>query len=123
MPNHQPLRYYRQRVYLYDTGIVSDEEKDLIPTVEKCIVQFGCRVILIDNLMTAIDLFNEKGARRIYAFTEDYNIRSQKLCERLGMRKEGMFIEFGLEGVPDVPISKTYADSIKKWLMSSPENA
>jgi hypothetical protein len=37
--------------------------------------------------------------------------------------KEGMFIEFGVDGVPDVPISKTYSDSIKKWLMSSPENA
>ena len=66
--------YYRQRVYLYDTGIVSDEEKDLIPTVEKCIVQFGCRVILIDNLMTAIDLFNEKG--------EKLEIQ-EKICKKL----------------------------------------
>ena len=35
-------------------------------------------------------LFNEKGARRIYAYTEDYNIPSQKLCEKLGMRREGV---------------------------------
>ena len=39
-------------------------------------------------------LFGEKGARRIYAYTEDYNIPSQKLCEKLGMRREGMFMEF-----------------------------
>lgn len=39
-------------------------------------------------------LFNQKGARRIYAYTEDYNISSQKLCERLGMRREGLFKEF-----------------------------
>lgn len=39
-------------------------------------------------------LFNEKGARRIYAYTEDYNIPSQKLCEKLGMRREGLFREF-----------------------------
>ena len=39
-------------------------------------------------------LFREKGARRIYAFTEDYNIPSQKLCQRLGMRQEGLFREF-----------------------------
>ena len=39
-------------------------------------------------------LFNEKGARRIYAYTEDYNLPSQKLCEKLGMRREGMFLEF-----------------------------
>ena len=39
-------------------------------------------------------LFNEKGARRIYAYTEDYNVASQKLCEKLGMRREGLFMEF-----------------------------
>lgn len=39
-------------------------------------------------------LFREKGARRIYAYTEDYNISSQRLCEKLGMRREGLFLEF-----------------------------
>ena len=39
-------------------------------------------------------LFREKSARRIYAFTEDYNLPSQKLCQRLGMRQEGLFREF-----------------------------
>ena len=39
-------------------------------------------------------LFKQKGARRIYAYTEDYNIQSQKLCEKLGMRREGPFEEF-----------------------------
>lgn len=39
-------------------------------------------------------LFKEKGARRIYAYTEDYNIPSQRLCERLGMRREGLFLDF-----------------------------
>ena len=39
-------------------------------------------------------LFNKKSARRIYAYTEDYNLSSQKLCEKLGMRREGMFMEF-----------------------------
>ena len=36
-------------------------------------------------------LFREKGARRIYAYTEDYNLSSQHLCEKLGMRREGLF--------------------------------
>ncbi|MGM9544947.1 MAG: GNAT family N-acetyltransferase, partial [Vescimonas sp.] len=31
-------------------------------------------------------LFQQKGARRIYAYTEDYNVSSQHLCEKLGMR-------------------------------------
>jgi RimJ/RimL family protein N-acetyltransferase len=39
-------------------------------------------------------LFREKGARRIYAYTEDYNLPSQRLCEKLGMRREGLFMEF-----------------------------
>ena len=39
-------------------------------------------------------LFREKGARRIYAFTEDYNLPSQRLCQKLGMRQEGQFWEF-----------------------------
>ena len=39
-------------------------------------------------------LFKEKNARRLYAYTEDYNIASQKLCEKLGMRREGFFKEF-----------------------------
>ncbi|MBQ6066872.1 MAG: GNAT family N-acetyltransferase [Clostridia bacterium] len=39
-------------------------------------------------------LFNEKGIRRVYAYTEDTNIPSQRLCEKLGMRREGLFREF-----------------------------
>ena len=39
-------------------------------------------------------LFYQKGARRIHAFTEDYNLPSQKLCKKLGMRQEGLFREF-----------------------------
>ncbi|WP_433441936.1 GNAT family N-acetyltransferase [Pseudoflavonifractor sp.] len=38
--------------------------------------------------------FSQKGARRIYAYTEDYNLSSQHLCEKLGMRQEGVFFEF-----------------------------
>ena len=30
--------------------------------------------------------------------------------------KEGVFIELGIEGVPDVPISKTYAENITDWI-------
>ena len=30
--------------------------------------------------------------------------------------KEGVFIELGMDGIPDVPISKTYADNVREWL-------
>ncbi|CNE12644.1 ribosomal-protein-S5-alanine N-acetyltransferase [Yersinia rohdei] len=39
-------------------------------------------------------LFTEKEARRLYAYVEDYNLSSQKLCARLHMRQEGCFTEF-----------------------------
>ena len=39
-------------------------------------------------------LFHHMGARRIYAYTEDYNLPSQNLCKKLGMRQEGFFKEF-----------------------------
>lgn len=34
----------------------------------------------------------------------------------LRREKEGIFVEFGIEGVPDIPISKTYSESITRWL-------
>ena len=30
--------------------------------------------------------------------------------------KEGVFVELGMEGMPDVPISRTYADNVREWL-------
>ena len=39
------------------------------------------------------------------------------LIKVLRREKEGVFVEFGIEGVPDVPISKTYIENINKWLV------
>ena len=65
-------------------------------------------------------LFHEKGARRIYAYTEDYNLPSQKLCEKLGMRREGMFVEFvsfvnDEHGQPIYENTIQYAILKKEW--------
>ena len=65
-------------------------------------------------------LFNEKGARRIYAYTEDYNTASQRLCERLGMRREGLFKEFisfvkNPDGTPHYENTYEYAILKKEW--------
>ena len=65
-------------------------------------------------------LFKEKGARRIYAYTEDYNISCQKLCERLGMRREGLFKEFisfvnNPDGTPLYENTYQYAILKKEW--------
>ena len=65
-------------------------------------------------------LFNEKGARRIYAYTEDYNLPSQRLCEKLGMRREGVFMEFvsfvnAPDGSPVYENTMQYAILKKEW--------
>lgn len=65
-------------------------------------------------------LFNEKGARRIYAYTEDYNLSSQHLCEKLGMRREGLFLEFvsfvrNPDGTPLYENTMQYAILKKEW--------
>ena len=41
------------------------------------------------------------------------------LIKVMRREKEGVFVEFGIEGVPDVPISKTYIENINKWLAGS----
>ena len=65
-------------------------------------------------------LFNEKGARRIYAYTEDTNLPSQHLCEKLGMRREGLFLEFisfvnDPDGSPRYENTYQYAILKKEW--------
>lgn len=58
-------------------------------------------------------LFLEKRARRLYAYVVDDNVRSQVLCERLGMRKEGLFLEFN--GTPKYENTYQYALLKKEW--------
>ena len=65
-------------------------------------------------------LFNEKGARRIYAYTEDHNLPSRCLCEKLGMRQEGLFREFvsflrDPDGAPIYENTYQYAVLKKEW--------
>lgn len=65
-------------------------------------------------------LFREKGARRIYAYTEDYNLASQHLCEKLGMRREGLFLEFvsfvnDPDGTPCYENTCQYAILKREW--------
>ncbi|MBJ7556821.1 GNAT family N-acetyltransferase [Marinomonas spartinae] len=67
-------------------------------------------------------LFMDKNARRLYAFVEDDNIKSQALSERLGMRKEGCFVEFVSfinhpDGMPKYENTLQYAILKKEWLL------
>ena len=54
--------WYRGQYFLYDNrSIDGDEKESLIETIESVIMQYGVRVILLDNLMTAIDLEEVRG--------------------------------------------------------------
>lgn len=66
-------------------------------------------------------LFTERGARRLYAYVEDTNMASQRLCERLSMRREGIFKEFisfrnDAHGAPIYENTMQYALLRREWL-------
>ena len=55
--NVYPLmeKWYGGKIKIYDNNLVSDEHDSLLETIEKAIKRYSCRVIFIDNLMTAMD--------------------------------------------------------------------
>ena len=66
-------------------------------------------------------LFAEKDARRLFAYVEEDNVASQRLCEKLGMRHEGTFKEFisfenDSYGRPVFVNTRQYAILRKEWL-------
>lgn len=57
--------WYREKAYIYDNRIIeNDEKEDLLKSIEKSIQQYGVRVILIDNLMTAMYIDEQRGSDR-----------------------------------------------------------
>ena len=47
--------WYQEKAFIYDNRIVeNDEKEDLLKSIERSIQQYGVRVVLIDNLMTAM---------------------------------------------------------------------
>lgn len=55
--------WYMERAYIYDNRIIeNDEKEDLLKSIERSIQQYGTRVILIDNLMTAMYIDEQKGS-------------------------------------------------------------
>ena len=57
-------------------------------------------------------LFTRKGVRRIYSYVDDYNACSQHLCEKLGMRREGLFRSF-VSFVNDADGNPVYENTIQ----------
>lgn len=54
--------WYRDKAYIYDSRIIEDDEhENLIKTVKRAIMQYGAKVILIDNLMSAMYIDEKRG--------------------------------------------------------------
>lgn len=54
--------WYKEKTYIYDNRIVDvDEKEDLLKCVERAVMQYGIKVVLIDNLMTAMYLDEKSG--------------------------------------------------------------
>ena len=49
--------WYRDKAFIYDNNIIEDNEMDdLLQIIEKSIMQYGIKLVCIDNLMTALDI-------------------------------------------------------------------
>lgn len=55
--------WYRERAYIYDNNFIDDDSTEfeaLVDTVEKTVKRYGIKFVLIDNLMTAMDIVTEQ---------------------------------------------------------------
>ena len=70
---HDIVSWYEDSAYIYDNGLLLDsdgtEEETLTETVRQAIRQYDCKVIFIDNLMTAMD---DDGASDIYRMQTEF---------------------------------------------------
>ncbi len=114
-------------VCLSDTdSIIGDlfaikEEPDTYSVGWNFNLKYGKKGYASEAAKALIDYLFHNDARRIYAYAEDDNIPSQKLCERLGMRQEGFFIEFisfvnNQDGTPHYENTYQYAILKKEWM-------
>ena len=108
----------------YPETYAPDEENAVLDTFSPCWMlnkEYHGKGYAYEAAYAFFDyLFHQKGARRIYAYTEDYNVLSQKLCKKLGMRREGMFMEFvsfinDANGNPIYENTIQYAILKKEW--------
>ena len=76
-------RWYKDRFFLYrNETALEDEHKTLLETMETAIKQYGCRVLFLDNLMTAIaddlskDQYRQQTAfvKRLALMAKEYNV-------------------------------------------------
>lgn len=105
-----------------DLFAVPDKTPDTFSVGWNFNVNFGGSGLASEATRALFDhLFAVKQARRLYAYVEDDNIASRRLCERLGMRREGLFKELisfekDADGAPIFVNTMQYAILKKEWI-------
>lgn len=57
--------WYHDKAFLYDNNCIDDDEmEDLLKVIEKAVMQYGIKLVCIDNLMTALDVGMEEDLYR-----------------------------------------------------------
>lgn len=62
--NNKLASWYKNKCFIYNDNIYDDEPETLLTIIEQVIQQYETRVVLIDNLMTALDLEPNNGGDR-----------------------------------------------------------
>ncbi len=76
-------QWYLGRAYLYDNQTTEDEElEDLLKVIEKTVQQYGVELVLLDNLMTALDVSIETD---LYRAQSKFVDKVVKLSKRLNI--------------------------------------
>lgn len=71
--------WYRGRAYLFDNQAADDEElSDLLKVIEKAVQQHGIEFVLLDNLMTALDVGMEQDLYRAQSKFVDKLVKLSK---------------------------------------------
>ncbi|MTH34571.1 GNAT family N-acetyltransferase [Paracoccus limosus] len=100
----------------------ADEEDETASVGWNLNPQFGGQGYALEAARAFFEhLFHARGFRRLYAYVEDHNIPSQRLCEKLGMRREGVFVEFVTftkddAGKPIYENTMQYAILRREWM-------
>ena len=80
--NEAVNEWYDKQIYIYDNSVIDDSDDDAFSAIEEAVKNLDCRVILIDNLMTALpdneqlDLFHQQSlfVKRCAKFAKAYNV-------------------------------------------------
>lgn len=75
--------WYRGRAYLFDNNVVEDEElTELLSVIEKTVQQYGIDLVLLDNLMSALDVGMEVD---LYRAQSKFVDKLVKIAKRLNV--------------------------------------